>query len=80
MSALRVRNGGRFRADFCPFECRICPGRHLALNTLLIFAATVLHAFNITAGVDEKGAPIELTLEVIVGALTYVTAEFGTGL
>ncbi|TCD66224.1 hypothetical protein EIP91_001627 [Steccherinum ochraceum] len=56
------------------FGRRICPGRHFAVNSLSILAASVLHVFEITAGVDSSGDPIQLTTEVLGGIITFVAA------
>jgi len=46
------------------FGRRICPGRFFAFNSLAIFIASTLHAFNITAGIDAvSGKPVELNTE-----------------
>ncbi|KAM5536785.1 hypothetical protein V8D89_009503 [Ganoderma adspersum] len=40
---------------------RICPGRHFAEAGLFIIVASVLHVFDITPPLDERGRPIEIT-------------------
>ena len=40
---------------------RICPGRHFAEAGLFIIVASVLHVFNVTPPLDERGHPIEIT-------------------
>lgn len=47
------------------FGRRICPGRHFNDNSLSIFIASVLHVFNISAGVDAMGKPVVLNPEVV---------------
>ncbi|TCD66268.1 hypothetical protein EIP91_001597 [Steccherinum ochraceum] len=47
------------------FGRRICPGKYFAINNVLIFMATTLHVFDVSAGVDENGRPVELTTEMI---------------
>ncbi|TCD66264.1 hypothetical protein EIP91_001593 [Steccherinum ochraceum] len=47
------------------FGRRICPGRHFAINSLLIFMASTLHVFDVTPGLDADGKPVELTDEVL---------------
>ena len=49
-----------------------CAGRHFSDNTLSIFIATVLHVFEISAGVDEQGSPVVLSAEIAGFMLTYV--------
>ncbi|KAJ8090245.1 hypothetical protein PM082_018841 [Marasmius tenuissimus] len=45
------------------FGRRICPGRHLAMATIYITAATILAAFDISKPVDENGVEIEPKVE-----------------
>lgn len=56
-------------------HCRICPGRHFSNNTLSIFIASVLHVFDITAGVDQEGVPLQLTDEMTTGIGVYVASS-----
>jgi len=49
------------------FGRRICPGRHLARDSLFIQVASVLHTFNITPAVDENGEPVEINYELTSG-------------
>ncbi|KAK1232583.1 hypothetical protein PQX77_004294 [Marasmius sp. AFHP31] len=51
------------------FGRRICPGRHLAMSTMYISAASILAAFNISKAVDENGALIEPREEYISNVL-----------
>jgi len=53
------------------FGRRICPGRHLAENSLFIIVSSVLAAFNIAAPLDADGKPVELAGDVTVGFLSY---------
>jgi len=46
------------------FGRRICPGRHLSRNGLVLFAASTLHVFDITPGCDASGRPIELSADM----------------
>ena len=48
---------------------RICPGKRFATSMLTIFVASVLHAFKISAGTDEEGRPVELSVEVDGGMI-----------
>jgi cytochrome P450 len=41
-----------------PARCRICPGRHLASNTMFLTIASVLAVFNIEKAIDEDGKVI----------------------
>lgn len=40
---------------------------------LLMFMATTLHVFNISPGEGEFGRPVQLSKDVIGGAILYVT-------
>ncbi|CDO71706.1 hypothetical protein BN946_scf184915.g50 [Trametes cinnabarina] len=42
---------------------RICPGRHLAIPSLFINIASVLHVFDISLPLDENGQPIQIKYE-----------------
>ncbi|KAI0631985.1 cytochrome P450 [Trametes polyzona] len=42
------------------FGRRICPGRYLALPSLFINIASILHVFNIGLPLDENGEPVPL--------------------
>ena len=63
---------GLFSCPFDSFNGRailsICPGRYFSTHTLSIFIASILHVFDISAGVDETNNPIPLSTET-VGAL-----------
>ena len=43
---------------------RICPGRHLAEQSLFAVIASVLSVFSITLPLDEQGNPVPLTGEM----------------
>ncbi|THH30306.1 hypothetical protein EUX98_g3869 [Antrodiella citrinella] len=51
---------------------RICLGKSFSNNTLSIFIATVLHAFDIGAGIDASNRPVELRAEMLGGLVAYV--------
>ncbi|KAI1791791.1 cytochrome P450 [Ganoderma leucocontextum] len=53
------------------FGRRICPGRHFGMNGLFINVASVLHVFNITPPVDEKGRVIKIEPQLTNGLLCY---------
>ncbi len=40
---------------------RICPGRYFAQAGLFITVASVLHVFDITSPVDDRGSPVQVT-------------------
>ncbi|KAH8102190.1 cytochrome P450 [Cristinia sonorae] len=61
------------------FGRRACPGKHLAMSTLKIYAASVLYAFDISAGVDADGNAVALTNEQ-VGALISMPNTVPCGL
>ncbi|EEB92322.1 hypothetical protein MPER_09189 [Moniliophthora perniciosa FA553] len=42
-----------------------CPGEHIAMNTLYIGVASVLHAFHIKKAVDEQGNEVTPTQEYL---------------
>jgi len=50
---------------------RICPGRHLARNSLFIMVASILHAFRITNARDESGKIIPVEPDVTSGTISY---------
>ncbi|TCD68726.1 hypothetical protein EIP91_010010 [Steccherinum ochraceum] len=43
------------------FGRRVCPGMDFALSLLSIYAASMLHVFEMKAGVEETGQPLVLT-------------------
>ncbi|KAF5313822.1 hypothetical protein D9619_013035 [Psilocybe cf. subviscida] len=53
------------------FGRRICPGRFYSDNTLFSMVSSILHAFNITPGLDEKGEPAQLSNKMTSGLLSY---------
>lgn len=48
----------------------ICPGRHLAEQSIFATVASVLTVFSITPRLDEKGAPVPLKVEMTGGAIS----------
>ena len=59
-------------------ECRICPGRYLAMNTVFIAVASILWAMKLEKPLDESGKEVTLddTEEAFFdGLLWYVTAR-----
>ena len=55
---------------------RICPGRFFSNNILSIFIASTLHVFDISAGIDPSGTPVELSAEMTTGLAMYVAPTF----
>ncbi|OBZ67817.1 O-methylsterigmatocystin oxidoreductase [Grifola frondosa] len=53
------------------FGRRICPGRHLADDSLFIIAASVLHVYEINPGLDEKGRPVPFSPAMEPQAFSY---------
>ncbi|PFH47243.1 hypothetical protein AMATHDRAFT_87834 [Amanita thiersii Skay4041] len=53
------------------FGRRICPGRHLSNNSLLITVASVLAVYDVLPPVDEKDLPIPMSLEVTHGIVSH---------
>ena len=51
---------------------RVCPGRYFAQNTLSIIAASILHAFKVTPGLDSDGQPVQVDVQMVGGLLAYV--------
>ncbi|KAK7049423.1 hypothetical protein VNI00_006024 [Paramarasmius palmivorus] len=49
---------------------RICPGRHLAINTLWAAMACILAVFDISKAKDEAGAEVEPDAEYTVGIVS----------
>ncbi|KDQ58243.1 hypothetical protein JAAARDRAFT_35056 [Jaapia argillacea MUCL 33604] len=49
------------------FNRRICPGRHLALNSLYITAATMMAAFNLSKEIGADGQEIEPLIDYSSG-------------
>ncbi|TCD64295.1 hypothetical protein EIP91_004273 [Steccherinum ochraceum] len=54
------------------FGRRICPGRHLAYNSLVMIIASLLHVFDVAAGQDESGNPAKLTMEMEPGLIIHL--------
>lgn len=54
---------------------RICPGRHLAEDSLFIAAAMVLSVFNILPCLHEDGNPLETKVEYTGGTIRSVKCE-----
>lgn len=59
----------RFNANFLTLSPSICPGRHLAEQSLFIIVASVLSAFSITPLIDEHGKPVPCKSEMTSGVL-----------
>ncbi|KAI0333732.1 CyP450 monooxygenase [Cubamyces sp. BRFM 1775] len=52
------------------FGRRICPGRHLAIPSLFINIASILHVFDISPPLDDNGQPIPIKYEETHGLLS----------
>lgn len=50
---------------------RVCPGKYLATDSTYITIARILAVFDISRGVDDKGAEIEPRVEPSVGPLSH---------
>ena len=48
----------------------ICPGRHLAEQSVFIIVASVLSVFSVTPSVDEHGKPVLCKIEMTNGFLS----------
>ena len=46
------------------FGRRICPGRHFAVDTIFLWAASVLATFNVAQLRDEEGKRVPLELQL----------------
>nr|VWO99444.1 N/A [Ganoderma boninense] len=46
---------------------RICPGRHLADAIMFIYITSILHAFDVTPPLDERGNPIRIEPRATTG-------------
>jgi hypothetical protein len=57
-------------------ELRICPGRHLAMDSLWLSMARILASFDLAKEVDERGAEIEPVVRFSSG-LTSHPEPFG---
>lgn len=58
------------------FGRRICPGRHMAYESLWIAVASILAVFNITPAKDELGKPILPSGNSKGGFTSYVPPSF----
>ncbi|KAH8101012.1 cytochrome P450 [Cristinia sonorae] len=56
------------------FGRRICPGRHMAQNSLYSIMSHVLHTYNITPSLDENGKPVEVKPEMTTGVISNPVA------
>ncbi|TCD61264.1 hypothetical protein EIP91_008697 [Steccherinum ochraceum] len=72
-----INDKGEFRTDVRDpltmafgFGRRICPGKFFAINILNLYAASVLHAFEITPGSDEHGKTRKLSTEMMSGLIS----------
>lgn len=52
------------------FIRRICPGRHLGLNSAWLGMAAILSTFSITKALDKNGKPIEPIVGTTGGNVT----------
>ncbi|EIM91747.1 cytochrome P450 [Stereum hirsutum FP-91666 SS1] len=59
------------RAFVFGYGRRICPGRHLAEDSLFITAATMLSVFNILPCVDDHGNPLKKQVEYTGGTISH---------
>ena len=50
-------------------QTSVCPGQYFAANTVAIFAASVLHVFDIAAGFNKAGDPIHLGTDIMEGVV-----------
>lgn len=55
---------------------RMCPGMHVASNTLLLAIARIVWAFNISIAHDESGNVIPIDRDAMVGGLAAAPAPF----
>ncbi|CAL1709849.1 unnamed protein product [Somion occarium] len=53
------------------FGRRICPGRLIAMDSLYIIIASVLHLFNISPGMDDKGQLLSVEIKTTSGLLVF---------
>lgn len=51
---------------------RICPGRHFATASIYIYAASILHVYDISPKRDSSGKPIEISRGMVSGVVTCV--------
>lgn len=69
-----------FPAAAFGFGRRVCPGQHLAYESLWIAAACVLAAYNISPEMDERGEPVLPSTDPDFGFSSYVLLRLGVGL
>ena len=50
----------------------VCPGRHFAIASIYIYAASILHVYNISPKRDMNGKPIEIKADMVSGVVTWV--------
>ncbi|EIM84309.1 cytochrome P450 [Stereum hirsutum FP-91666 SS1] len=53
------------------FGRRVCPGRHMARDSVWLAIASILATFNINKALDEKGEEIEVVDDHISGIVAY---------
>jgi len=58
------------------FTCRICPGSHVALSMLWLWAASFLATYSISPAVDEEGASVEPSIEYESSSITLCVDFF----
>lgn len=63
------------RAFVFGYGRRICPGRHLAEDSLFITAATILSVFNILPCIDDDGNPLKTQVEYTGGTIRSVDLD-----
>ena len=51
---------------------RACPGRHFAMASLFIYAASVLQVFDVRPKKDAHGTPKNIIPDMVSGVVTYV--------
>lgn len=58
---------------------RVCPGRHLATESIFLTTTRLLAAFTITKGVDENGKEIDVECKATPGLISH-PVEFSYGI
>ena len=58
------------------FTCRICPGSHVALSMLWLWAASFLATYSISPAIDEEGASVEPSIEYESSSITLCVDFF----
>ncbi|KAI1797845.1 CyP450 monooxygenase [Ganoderma leucocontextum] len=53
------------------FGRRVCPGRHFAIASIYIYAASILHVYNISPKRDASGKPMAIQPDMVSGVVTY---------